>query len=157
MRANSIAQLTERRAGKDSSKGQRTGSMKIQGILSTVLLLLCANATTALARDEGSDAAFEKALVGKVAGKPRSCISLSEARSSTTFRHAIVYRVNGKLSYVNDLGKCPFLRSDNILVTNVHGSQLCRGDIVSMVDRSSSFPAGSCSFGDFIPYEAPTK
>ncbi|MDB5712655.1 MAG: hypothetical protein JWO15_52 [Sphingomonadales bacterium] len=122
-----------------------------------VLLLASACATTADARDETPDPAYAKALSGKVAGKPQSCISLFDARDSTTFRNAIVYRVNNRLSYVNDLNKCPYLRNDNILVTRPTGSQLCRGDIVSMVDRGSSFPTGSCAFSDFVPYATPGK
>jgi hypothetical protein len=127
-------------------------------IVSTVILLAAtACATTVAARDEVPDPAFAKAIAGKVAGTPRNCISVNDTRESTTFRNAIVYRVNSKLSYVNDLDKCPFLRNDNILVTNVRGSQICRGDIVNMVDRGSGFPSGSCSFGDFIPYQTPAK
>ncbi|AYJ86303.1 hypothetical protein D3Y57_10435 [Sphingomonas paeninsulae] len=127
-------------------------------IFSTAILLAAsACATTVAARDEGPDTAFAKAIAGKIAGKPRSCISVTDTRDSTTFRNAIVYRVNSKLSYVNDLGKCPFLRSDYILVTNVRGSQICRGEIVNMVDRGSGFPSGSCSYGDFIPYQTLAK
>jgi hypothetical protein len=122
-----------------------------------VLLLASACATTGSARDDVPDPAFVKALSGKVAGTPRSCISLNDARQSTTYRSAIVYRVSSRLSYVNDLGKCPFLRDDNILVTKTFGSQLCRGDIVNMVDRGSHFPSGSCAFSDFVPYATPGK
>jgi hypothetical protein len=131
--------------------------MKMRIIPTTLLLLVSACATTVAARDEAPDPGIAKALAGKIAGKPRSCISLMDARSSTTYRDAILYRVSGRLTYVNDLGKCPYLRNDNILVTNTIGSQLCRGDIVNMIDRASRFPSGSCSFSDFVPYETPTK
>ncbi|CAN5235843.1 hypothetical protein BH09PSE3_BH09PSE3_12880 [soil metagenome] len=131
--------------------------MNMRILPTTLLLLVSACATTASARDETPDPAMTKALAGKIAGKPRSCISWNEAQSSTTYRDAILYRVNSKLTYVNDLGKCPFLRNDNILVTRTVGSQLCRGDIVNMVDRGGGFPTGSCSFSDFVPYQSPAK
>ena len=36
--------------------------------------------------------------------------------------------------------------------TRTPSGQLCRGDIAQAVDRTANFPAGSCSFGDFVPY-----
>jgi hypothetical protein len=131
--------------------------MTLRILTASILLLASACATTVSARDERPDPAFAKAVAGKIAGTPRSCISVQDTRDSTTYRNAIVYRVSSKLSYVNDLGNCPFLRNDNIMVTDIRGSQICRGDIVNMVDRSSKFPSGSCSFGDFVPYETPGK
>lgn len=131
--------------------------MTLRILTASALLLATACAATVSARDQAPDAKFTEAIAGKVAGTPRSCISVLDTRDSTTYRNAIVYRVNSKLSYVNDLRQCPFLRSDNILVTNIRGSQICRGDIVNMVDRASSFPSGSCSFGDFVPYETAGK
>ena len=131
--------------------------MTLRIMIASAALLASACATTVSARDQTPDPAFAKAIAGKVAGTPLSCISVLDTRDSTTYRNAIVYRVNSKLSYVNDLGQCPFLRNDNILVTNIRGSQVCRGDIVNMVDRSSSFPSGSCSFGDFVPHKSAGK
>jgi hypothetical protein len=131
--------------------------MKMRIIPATLLLLASACATTAVAKDAAPDPAIAKALSGKVAGKPVTCISLLDGQSSTTYRGAILYRVSSKLTYVNDLGKCPFLGEDNILVTDIHGSQMCRGDIVRMIDRSSRFPSGSCVFSDFVPYQTPGK
>ena len=126
-------------------------------IPTTLLLFASACATTGAARDQLPDPGIAKALAGKVAGAPLSCISLRDSEQSSTFRGAILYRVNSKLTYLNDLGKCPFLRNDAILVTKVYGSQLCRGDIVNMLDRGSHFPSGSCVFSDFVPYRAPDK
>jgi hypothetical protein len=131
--------------------------MTLRILTALTLLASSACATTGSFRNEVPDPAFVKAIAGKIPGTPRSCISVVDMRDSTTYRNAIIYRVNSKLSYVNDLGQCPFLRNDNILVTNIRGSQICRGDIVNMVDRSSAFPSGSCSFGDFVPYETPRK
>ncbi|WP_293881731.1 hypothetical protein [Sphingomonas sp.] len=129
--------------------------MNLRIVPTALLLLLSACATTVAAREEAPDPKLQQALAGKIVGKPKSCIALTDARSSTTYRGAILYRVNSRLSYVNDLGKCPFLRDDNIQVLDVFGSQLCRGDIVRMVDRNSRFPSGSCVFSDFVPYVTP--
>lgn len=131
--------------------------MSLRIIPTALFLLGMTCATAGFARDSTPDPKLAKALAGKVAGKPRTCLSTSDARSSTTYRDAILYRVNSKLTYVNDLGKCPFLRDDNILVTRVYGSQICRGDIVNMVSRAGGFPMGSCVFSDFVPYRSPGK
>lgn len=131
--------------------------MNIRLASTMMLMLASACATTTAARNEAPDDKLAQALAGKVAGKPVSCISLNDARSSTTYRDAILYRSSSKLTYANDLGNCPYLRENNILVTRATGSQLCRGDIVNMVDRGSGFPTGSCAFSDFVPYRTPAK
>jgi hypothetical protein len=37
-------------------------------------------------------------------------------------------------------------------VTRTSSSQLCRGDIATVIDTSTRTPVGSCVFGDFVPY-----
>jgi hypothetical protein len=131
--------------------------MKMLMVPAALLLFTAGCATTGKPPQAASDPAMAKALAGKVAGAPKSCISLTESRSSTTYREAILYRVNRNLVYLNDLGKCSALRRDNIQVTDVRGSQLCRGDIVRMVDRGSGMQMGACAFSDFVPYRTPDK
>jgi hypothetical protein len=98
------------------------------------------------------DEKLEAALVGRTAGKPVSCVSLSRAQSSTTYRDAIVYR-EGNTLYVNRVGACPGLRSDPILITRNFGGQICRGEPIELADRNTGTFRGTCILGNFEPYK----
>jgi hypothetical protein len=99
-------------------------------------------------------AALEKAIAGKVAGKPQSCISLSRARSSQILgESAIIYRVSSNDIYVNKpVGGCSGLRKDKTLITRTPSDRLCSGDIARVVDLSLGFEGAACILGDFTPY-----
>jgi hypothetical protein len=99
------------------------------------------------------EARLDKLLDGRVAGKPVSCINLRDIQSSEIIDGtAIVYRI-GKRLYVNHpRGGAYQLDRDDILVTKTIGSQLCRIDTVRLIDRTSHFPSGFVSLGDFVPY-----
>lgn len=65
---------------------------------------------------------------------------------------AIIYRDGSRL-YVNvPRSGADTLRDDDILVTRTFGSQLCSIDMVRLIDRSSRFPRGFVSLGQFVPY-----
>lgn len=118
-----------------------------------VFVLAASCATMSAPRDDSADMAKE--LVGKVAEKPRSCISLDDARGAKVFNEAIVYRVSRRLSYVNASKGCHSFDSDPIFVNEVYSSQLCRGDVVRLLSRSGGIPGGFCVLGDFTPYRTP--
>jgi hypothetical protein len=109
----------------------------------------------AIARD-APDIQLQKALAGRIAGKPTNCISLSGSNSSQIIEgRAIIYRVGGTL-YVNEpRAGADTLRDDDILVTRSFGSQLCSIDTVRLIDRGSRFPRGFVSLGQFVPYSRP--
>jgi hypothetical protein len=96
-------------------------------------------------------------LVGRVAGAPKRCVSISSIqtlRISDSDPHLLLYG-NGPTIWANALGpNCSFGR-DEILVTEPTGSSYCRGDVVRSIDRISHFPGPTCVFGDFIPYRRP--
>lgn len=96
---------------------------------------------------------LQKALAGRVAGKPVNCISLSGSNSSEIIDgKAIIYRVGSRL-YVNaPRSGAESLRRDDILVTRTIGSQLCSIDTVRLIDRGSRFPRSFVSLGQFVPY-----
>jgi len=97
---------------------------------------------------------LESTLAGRVAGKPVDCIQLPRVRSSTTFTNpdSIVYRLSNRTIYLNQpAGGCGF-RGDPIIITRTPSTSLCRGEIISAVDRGSRIPMGSCGLGAFIPY-----
>jgi hypothetical protein len=127
--------------------------MMIRIILPLALLTGCATMTETA---QGPDAKLETALAGKVAGKPQNCIQLDEARGNEIFRDAILYRTGRNKYWLADAPGCgTSANNDYILVQNVFGSQLCRGDIIRLVDRTSGFHGGACSVRSFTPYSKP--
>jgi hypothetical protein len=96
------------------------------------------------------------ALDGKVAGKPVSCVSVNRGTNlHAVGDHTLIYRVSKKLVYRNDLvGTCNGLSFGDTLVLKVFGDQYCRGDIAHVVNLPAGSLTGSCSLGDFVPYEA---
>lgn len=93
-----------------------------------------------------------KILDGRVAGEPVSCISLTNSRDQRVIdKTAIVYG-NGSTIYVNRPSNPRDLDRDDILVTKIHGSQLCRMDIVRTHDRSGHFYTGFVGLQEFVPY-----
>jgi hypothetical protein len=131
--------------------------MKQSILILLPLLASCAMSTNA-AYTERQAAAYTaelgKALAGKVAGKPQSCIYLRDARSTQQIGDkTIMYEVSRKLTYRNDpLGGCSGLGRQDTLVTRTFGNQLCRGDIITPVDLTSGMQSGACILGDFVPY-----
>jgi hypothetical protein len=115
----------------------------------------CANGSTREQKLDAQEAkALAKALEGKVAGKPVSCVSIRSGSNLTAVGdNTLVYRINKNLTYRNDLrGSCFGLRHGDALVMQVWGSQYCRGDFAHAVDLMSGMRGGSCSLGEFVPY-----
>jgi hypothetical protein len=112
--------------------------MMLRMILPLVLLAGCAT-TTEMA--QGPDPKLTAALGDRVAGKSQSCIRLA-SRSRY---------------FLADAPGCGSSRGHNdyILVQNVFGSQLCRGDIVRLVERVGGSTGGACAIRGFTPYTKP--
>jgi hypothetical protein len=126
-----------------------------------VIIPLIFVAATATASDKVGTRdriAVEKALAGKTAGKPVSCLSPHDAASSSVHNGTVIFRRNSKQLWKNDMNQCRLLREDDILVTQLYGSaRICRGDITQITDRTGLFGKGSCVFGDFVPYRVVPK
>lgn len=125
-------------------------------ILKTVIAaaaIIAAPASALAGKRDTPEQELAKMLEGRVQGKPVNCIPLSNTRESTIIDgKAIVYRVGGKL-YVNDLkGNAGRLDDDDILVTRTFSSQLCRNDVVTLIDRGSQIQHGFVILGNFVPY-----
>lgn len=133
-------------------------------ILLPTLLLLGACTPTARElqaqadRDAGARAALDRELAGLTPGRPLSCIEQTRVRNSRGFGDTIVYQGPGRTRYVNHTsGGCEqYSNNDAFIVTRTPSTSLCRGDIATVVDRSSRQQVGACSFGDFVPY-SPTR
>jgi hypothetical protein len=93
-------------------------------------------------------------LRGRTAGPPVSCVNQRLLRGNRSVGEgAIVFEASNNLIYVNrPPAGCPELDSGRTLITRTTTSQLCRGDIVTVVDPVAGFSYGSCGLGDFQPY-----
>lgn len=125
-------------------------------IISPLLLIACGPMaeSTPAPLTEKQAARMEKELKGRVAGLPQNCISNYRSDGLVKISDSVlIYKPGGPI-YVNNLrGSCPGLARDtDIMVTQVYGSQLCDGDLVKLVDRTSGMPGPVCSLGQFTPY-----
>ncbi len=120
-------------------------------------LALLAGCATTPQTAQGPDPKLTAALEGKVAGKSQSCLPLDRAVGSEIFHDAILYREGRSRFWLADAPGCGSSSGSNdyILVQNVYGSQLCRGDIIRLVERTGGFTAGACSVRSFTPYTKP--
>ena len=66
---------------------------------------------------------------------------------------AILFEGTGDTLYLNrPAGGCSGLAEGRALVVRTTISQLCRGDIVTVLDPVSGVEYGGCGLGDFVPY-----
>ncbi len=125
----------------------------MQKFIAAIAAAVVLASVPATAKPADPDAALAKLLEGRVAGKPESCISLRNIRSTQIInRTAIVYDV-GRVRYVNrpDAG-AESLDNWKVLVTDTHSSQLCNIDIVRLYDSGARSVTGFVNLGDFVPY-----
>lgn len=128
--------------------------MRVFSLLSVTLIAATTAPLAARERvDPAGEAALSRIVERRDAGKPVDCINLRDIRSSEIVPNtAIVYRMNNGTLFVNRPQGGAFLDRDDILVTRTIGTQLCRIDIVNLLDRNSRMMSGSLSLGDFVPY-----
>ena len=114
---------------------------------------LAASPAVAAKEKRSPEEQLAKLLGGRVAGDPRSCITLSRIDSSQIIdKTAIVYRDGSTLWVNRPRSGAQSLDEDDVLVTKLTGSQLCSIDTVQLHDRSSHFWRGFVSLGEFVPY-----
>lgn len=133
----------------------------IKPVLSALALVALASAPAVAEEDEASADAVEmtkgekklaKLLKGRVAGEPKSCIRDRPVRSFQVIDDtAIVYKI-GRTVWVNYTRNPETLDNSDTLVFRRFGSQICRSDIVTTVDRFSGFYTGNIFLTDFVPY-----
>jgi hypothetical protein len=129
--------------------------MRMSALFATTLLALAAAPSTAQPTDgPTTNPALAKALAGRTAGKPISCVHLRDVQSTRIIDGtAIIYELGRKNWLVNmPAGGCSSLRSDRVLVTSTPTGDLCRGDIVRVIDTPGPIEFGSCGLGAFVPY-----
>ena len=124
-------------------------------LMATLLLALPAASTGGTNKRMAREAeALSKALEGRDAGKPVSCLETRHAQGTEVVGENILFEMNRSLTYRNETrGRCG--GRDDILVFRQFGARACRGDIVTTIDRTSGFFTGNCSLGEFVPYRKP--
>jgi hypothetical protein len=101
-----------------------------------------------------------KALDGKAAGEPVTCVSMMLGTNGprAVTDEMLLYRVNRDLVYRNDLsGACTGISRGSTLVLKPTNNQYCRGDIAYSVDLTTGMRGGSCVLGSFVPYRTAGK
>lgn len=108
----------------------------------------------AVARDHRTpEQRLEKRLEGRVAGEPVDCIFLPSVRGTTIYDDTAIVYDAGRTLYVNvPSSGASSLDDGDVMVTELHSSQLCSIDVVRMHDQSSRFFRGTVFLGKFIPY-----
>ncbi len=93
-----------------------------------------------------------KAIAGRVAGQPVDCISLNDSRNQQVINKTAIVYGNGSTIYVNRPSNANDLNRDDIMVSDIRGSQYCRLDIIRTQDRMGHFFNGFVSLQQFVPY-----
>jgi hypothetical protein len=120
----------------------------------SAMFVIALGAGAAAAPRPTGEAKLQKMLQGYTAGPSTSCVSLTPSMDSTKIEGIGVVYKRGRTLYVNRFANgCPWLTGFTGTVTRTPSTQLCRGDIVRIVDFTSGIEGGSCVLDDFTPYE----
>jgi hypothetical protein len=110
-------------------------------------------AAVAQAKPRDGEADLARALRGRVAGEPVSCIDLHRIRSSRVIRGTAILYDAGSVIYVNrPRSGAEELNGFDTLVTRTPSTQLCSVDVVHTVDLRSDTFTGSVFLDEFVPY-----
>jgi len=137
----------------------QTRSMLIPALSAVVIVAACATTASQPTRSAQAEAELAKALAGRVAGTPVRCISTYRANDMQIIDDWTILFKEGRTTYVQTpRGGCWGISGHhNILVSKpMPSTQLCSGDIQQLLDPVSRIHAGSCVFGDFVPYTKPS-
>ncbi len=103
-------------------------------------------------RAEKNQAKLAQLLKGRTAGEPVSCVPAFKSNGLEIIEGvALVYDSGGTL-YVSRPTHPDTLRSDDIVVIERSGGQLCHTDIVRTIDRTGGFWTGVVFLEKFVPY-----
>lgn len=119
-------------------------------------LLVSSNAPASSDNAQGSADRVARALAGRTAGAPVSCIS-DRAVMNVVDDWTILYRDRGVIYVQKPDGGCHGLSNNMSLIRNQFvTTRICRGDINQIVDVRTGFGTGACVFTKFVPYRKPS-
>jgi hypothetical protein len=132
---------------------------KMKPVYSIILATALAGSIGFAAVTEGpterARARAARIMEGRAALDPIVCVGQRQLRGNQSLDEGRILfgGVSDRTVYVNSPpAGCPSLDNGRILITHTTGSQLCRGDIVTVRDPSGGPEVGSCGLGDFTPY-----
>lgn len=113
--------------------------------------LLIAAALTGVTASDSRD--LDRALAGRAPGKPVACVTGSRIDSPQVIGDTTLLYRDGDRVWRNDLpSACPGLDDDAIVVSEIHGGQMCRNDRFYTLRRGGGgIPGARCRLGDFVP------
>ena len=113
--------------------------------------LLAGGAAQAAPADR--EAELARALEGRVAGAPVTCIDLHRVRSSRVIPNtAIIYNAGGTLYVNRPRAGARSLNKWDALVTRTPTTRLCSVDSVQLVEPNSGMMTGVVMLDEFVPY-----
>lgn len=128
--------------------------MKRWAWTAALLLGACATQQQQAEIQAKGDRLLAKTLEGRVAGKPENCLPTGFVDGPQVVGDSLIYRQSGKRLWRTQVrDRCPFLRDDQIVVSILYGTNVCRNDRFRLVDRGSPIASADCTFGDFVPYD----
>lgn len=105
-------------------------------------------------RERGFDEeAFAQLTEGRVAGEPRSCVTTANHNRVRIIEHVGVAYETGDTIWIALAHNPQRLDDFDVPVFQRFGSQLCKFDRITMVDRFSGFFSGVLFLNDFVPYK----
>jgi hypothetical protein len=115
---------------------------------------IAGGATAATGPEPDHEADLARILAGRVERPAVACVNIRNLGGNRTVGDAIVFGGGMRRIYVNrPAGGCPDLDHGRSLTLRATTGQVCRGDIVTVVDRLSGTSFGGCGLGDFTPYD----
>ncbi|GGB74786.1 DUF6491 family protein [Glycocaulis alkaliphilus] len=108
---------------------------------------------SAVSAQDMSDAAAERLAQFERTGETRTCVNLTQVRSIQPLDDShFLIEMRNRDTYLNVVnGRCSRAASSSTyLQYSITGSQLCRGEIVNVIDNGGQgMLSGSCSLGGF--------
>jgi hypothetical protein len=122
-------------------------------LIPLIAAALVVGPVAAQARERDPEADLARALRGRVAGEPVSCIDLHRVRSSRVIPGTAILYDAGSVIYVNrPRNGAEELNRFDTLVTRTPSTQLCSVDVVHTVDLNTNTFTGSVFLDEFVPY-----
>ncbi len=125
--------------------------MKLKVIMASLAAFAAPGFAAAKPAGEMSENVASQLSAYEATGETTSCLSVGQIRSIDPLddRRFLVRANNGY--YLNETSnRCSgAARSGNRLQYKLSTGQLCRNQIISVVDNSSGFTVGSCGLGSF--------
>jgi hypothetical protein len=115
--------------------------------------LLLGTAAAHAATPVDREAELARALRGRVAGEPVSCIDLHRVRSSQVISDTAILYDAGSVIYVNrPRSGADSLNRWDTLITRTPTTRLCDVDVVRVVDLPTGMMTGLVFLDEFVPY-----